>query len=141
MKIEILIIDDHERTAVRLTQLLNKLERFNVRCCNFDHSNIRKEIKQIIPDIILLDTYDMETANKFKGLELTETSGNVWRSDGVKAIILLTVFDKDNAGEVSTQIKKSLANGMFDGYIQKPASVSEIVNTIQNTLKKVRSEQ
>lgn len=136
MKLEILIIGDHERTAVRLTMLLNKLKKFSVRCCNFDNSSTSKEIKQIVPDIILLDTHDMETANKFKGLELTETNGNVWRSYGVKAIILLTVFDKDNAGEVSTQIKKSLANGMFDGYIQKPASVSEIANTIQNTLKR-----
>ena len=117
-KIRVILVDDHPAVLRQTMQLLP--ERFEVVDASQDGSELQTAVRELQPDIIVLDI----TLPGFSGVELARRL----RADGCKArIVFLTMHaDPDYAWEAF--------NLGAIGYVIKPRLASDLVPALDAAL-------
>jgi response regulator of citrate/malate metabolism len=142
-RIKILIIDDNYNQSEKLKErLINYEEISSVGICNFNESDIEKYIKEYKPNVILLDSYniDMKSTNQIAGINMAKQKSQEWRNNGIKIIILHTVFDVSEDSVTGKEINDVLENKIVNGHLRKPVTSSDIIKKI-NSLLKINGEK
>ena len=89
MNISVCIVEDHKRLREGLVQLIENSEGFTV-CGSFPNANnIVKNIRDVLPDIVLLDI-------QMPGVNGIEALGLIRKEYPKLKIIIQTVFEDDN---------------------------------------------
>lgn len=117
MKKRVAVFDDNDSRKEGLEMLLNLSD--NLVCCGTysDCRNVLEHIKECNPDVILMDI-DMPYVNGIQGVQMIRQ-----QYPNIK-IIMQTIFEDDD------KIFESICAGA-DGYILKRASLSDLVNAIE----------
>lgn len=112
-RISIYIIDDHKLVVDLYASLLSASDRFQVVGKAYDGANALPEIRDLQPDIILLDI----TMPEFSGIELAKQ---------IKAIHPAAKIIGVSMHSQLRYVKEMIKNGA-DGYLTKSSSAEEMI--------------
>jgi len=121
--LSILIVDDNMKIVESLCTSLEKIG-VNTDWATSTEDALKK-IKEERPDVLLVDESLMPSGSDKQGIDLLMAVG---KTDQERKQILMTDF-------VSREVVEAVQNGIADAYLQKPVSVPEIIQKIQELLK------
>lgn len=115
--IRVVIYEDNPQLREGLTMLLNGSDGFEVAGAFKNCNNAVQEVKDLQPDVILMDI-DMPGTNGIEGLK------NIRTVDSSVKVLMLTVFDDNRS------VFEAIRNGA-NGYILKKTAPAKLLEYIQ----------